>query len=93
MELEDGASPKSQPVYRMSSMELEGLKKQLTELLEAGIIRPSKPPYGAPVILVKKKEGILRVCIEYRELNKYKIKNRYPLPLVDELIYPLGEAK
>ena len=77
----------------MSPTELEELRRQITELVEAGYIRPSKSPYGSPVILVKKKDGSMRMCIDYRALNKCTIKNRYPLPLVDEMFDQLNGAK
>jgi hypothetical protein len=80
-------------VYRNSPLELEEIKRQLTELLEKGLIRPSKSPFGAPVLLVKKKDGSLRMCVHYRALNKITIKNGYPLPLIDELLDQLHGAK
>ena len=54
--------------------------------MEHGFIRPSKSPYGAPVLFVKKKDGSLRMCIDYRALNKITVKNKYPLPRIDELL-------
>lgn len=85
IELIPGATPTSLPVRRMSPAELDELKKQLEELSEAGFIRPSKSPFGAPVLFVKKKDGTMRMCIDYRALNNVTIKNSYPLPRVDEL--------
>lgn len=70
----------------MTTQELEELRIQLEELLEKGFIRPSVSPWGAPVIFVKKKDGSLRLCIDYRQLNKVTIKNRYPLPRIDDLL-------
>ncbi|GJV74727.1 putative reverse transcriptase domain-containing protein [Tanacetum coccineum] len=64
---------------------MKELSKQLQELLEKGFIRPSSSPWGAPVLFVKKKDGSFRMCINYRELNKLTIKNRYPLPRIDDL--------
>lgn len=93
IELVPGSTPPSRPVYRMSPAELDELKKQLTELLDHGFIRPSKSPYGAPVLFVKKKDGSIRMCIDYRMLNKITIKNKYPLPRVDELLDRLQGAK
>ena len=69
------------------------LKKQLDDLLNKGFIRPSVSPYGAPVLFVHKKEGTLRLCVDYRALNKITIKNRYPLPQIDELMDRLVGAK
>src|SRR5271163_1041392 len=69
------------------------LKKQLADLLAKGFIRPSTSPFGAPVLFVHKKEGTLRLCVDYRALNKITIKNRYPLPRIDELMDRLAGAK
>ena len=66
------------------------LKKQIEELLEKGFIRPSVSPWGAPVLFVKKKDGSLRLCIDYRELNKVTVKNKYPLPRIDDLLDQLS---
>ena len=72
--------------YRMSIPELDELKKQLNELIEKGHIRVSKSQYRSPVLFVKKKDGSMRLCIDYRALNKITIKNKYPLPRIDELL-------
>jgi hypothetical protein len=93
IDLVPGATPQSRPVYRLSPIELQELKKQLDELLEAGYIRPSKSPYGAPAIFVKKKDGTMRMCLDYRALNKITIKNRYPLPRIEELFDQVQGAK
>jgi hypothetical protein len=71
---------------RMASPESKELKEQLQELLDKGFIRPSISPWGPPVLFVKKKDGLLRMCIDYRELNKVTIKNRYPLSRIDDLL-------
>lgn len=92
IELEPGSKPPWRPVYRMSPLELDESKKQLDDLLKRGAIRPSRSPYGAPIIFVKKKGGELRMCIDYRELNKITKKNRYPIPLIDDLIDRLKDA-
>ncbi|CAN6554607.1 unnamed protein product [Malus baccata var. baccata] len=92
IELEPGAKPPSKSPYRMSPPEFEELRKQLNELLDAGYIQPSKSPYGAPVLFQRKKEGSLRLCIDYRALNKITIKNKYPLLLIADLFDQLGEA-
>jgi len=70
----------------MSQPEMDELKKQLTELMDKGYIQESKSPYGAPVLFVKKKDGSMRMCVDYRALNKITIKNKYPLPRIDELL-------
>ncbi|PNX98486.1 retrotransposon-related protein [Trifolium pratense] len=79
IEVVPGTSPISMAPYRMPASELEQLKKQLEELLEKKFIRPSVSPWGAPVLLVKKKDGSMRLCIDYRQLNKVTIKNKYQL--------------
>ena len=77
----------------MTTQELVELKVQLEELLEKGLIRPSVSPWGAPIIFVKKKDGSLRLCIDYRQLNKVTIKNRYLLPRIDDLFDQVKGAK
>lgn len=77
----------------MAPPELEELRKQLKELLEAGHIHPSKAPYGVSVLFPKKKNSSLRLCIDYRVLNKVTVKNKYPIPLITNLFYRLGQAK
>jgi len=86
IELEQGSKPSFQPIYHLSPRELEEVKEQLTMLIEAGFIQPSKSPYGAPIIFVPKPNGKLRMCVDYRQLNSSTIKNRYPLPRIDELL-------
>ena len=88
-----GSTPPSRPTYRMSYKELDELKKQLDVYLKKGFIQPSKSPYGAPVLFVKKKDGSMRLCVDYRMLNKQTIKNKYPLPRIDELLDRLKGAK
>ena len=83
IELESGAKPLAFGPYRMAPPELEELRKHLKELLDAGYIRPSKSPYGAPVLFQKKHDGSLRLCIDYWALNKITIKNKYPIPRID----------
>ncbi|GJT55108.1 putative reverse transcriptase domain-containing protein [Tanacetum coccineum] len=78
-------APVARAPYRLAPSEMKELSKQLQELLEKGFIRPSSSPWGAPVLFVKKKDGSFRICIDYRELNKLTIKNRYPLPRIDDL--------
>ena len=83
----------SMPPYRMAPAELKELKEQLQELLDKGFIKPSTSLWGAPVLFVKKKDGTLRLCIDYRELNKVTIKNKYPLPRIDDLFDQLQGAQ
>ena len=85
IELLPGTTPISKAPYRMAPAELKELQTQLQELLDKGFIRPSHSPWGAPVLFVKKKDGTLRMCIDYRELNKVIIKNKYLLPKIDDL--------
>ncbi|KAK8949163.1 hypothetical protein KSP39_PZI006059 [Platanthera zijinensis] len=85
IDLEPGTRPIAKAPYRMAPRELEELRTQLDELLAKGFIRQSSSPWGAPVLFVKKKDGSMRLCIDYRELNKVTIKNRYPLPRIDDL--------
>jgi hypothetical protein len=76
----------------MSTPELVELKLQLKEMMDKGYIRTSVSPWGAPILFVKKKDGTLRQCIDYRQLNKVTIKNKYPLPRIDDLFNQLGGA-
>ncbi|KAL0560579.1 hypothetical protein IC582_000988 [Cucumis melo] len=92
IELEPGTVPISRAPYRMAPEELKELNVQLQELLNKGFIRPSVSPWGAPVLFVKKKDGSMRLCIDYRELNKVTVKNRYPLPRIDDLFDQLHGA-
>nr|GEY54138.1 putative reverse transcriptase domain-containing protein [Tanacetum cinerariifolium] len=92
IELIPGAEPISKAPYRMASIELKELKDQLQELLERGFIRPSVSPWGAPFLFVKKKDGSMRLCINYRKLNKITIRNHYPLPRIDDLFDQLHGA-
>src|SRR5688572_25241435 len=78
-------NPISIPPYRMAPAELKELKEQLKDLLDKGFIRPSKSPWGAPVLFVRKKGGSLRMCIDYRQLNKVTIMNKYPILRIDAL--------
>nr|GFA96177.1 transposon Ty3-G Gag-Pol polyprotein [Tanacetum cinerariifolium] len=85
IDLIPGALPVVKSPYRLAPSEMQELSNQLKELQEKGFIRPSHSPWGVPVLFVKKKYGALRMCIDYRELNKLTIKNRYPLPRIDDL--------
>ena len=93
IELTPEAKPQKSGLYRMSKTELEELKKQLEELLEAGFIRPSESPWGAPALFATKKDGTLRLCIDYRSLNRLTKKNSYPLPRIDDIFDQIAEAK
>jgi hypothetical protein len=75
----------SKRVYRMDVKDLIELNKQIEELLEKGFIRPSSSPWGAPILFVNKKDGSRRMCVDYRSLNKVTIKNKYPLPRIEDL--------
>ena len=92
IDLIPGSHPISEAPYRMAPAELEELKKQLEELIEKGFVRPSISPWGAPVLFVKKKDDNMRLCIDYRELNKVTIKNKYPLPMIEHLFNQLHGA-
>ena len=79
--------------YPLSYAEMDQLKKTLADLGTHGFARPSKSPFGAPVLFVKKKDGTMRMCVDYRALNKVTVKNRYPLPRIDELFDRVQESK
>ncbi|KAL3749910.1 hypothetical protein ACJRO7_010955 [Eucalyptus globulus] len=93
IELMPGTTPISKAPYQMAPTELKELKTQLQELLDKGFIRPSVSPWGAPVLFVKKKDGSMRLCIDYRELNKVTVKNKYPLPRIEDLFDQLQGAQ
>ncbi|GJR55501.1 putative reverse transcriptase domain-containing protein [Tanacetum coccineum] len=85
IDLVPGAAPVARAPYRLAPSEMKELSEQLKELSDKGFIRPSSSPWGAPVLFVKKKDGSFWMCIDYRELNKLTMKNRYPLPRIDDL--------
>jgi hypothetical protein len=93
IEVMPGVEPPAKAPYRMSHEELKELKVQFEELLAKGYIKPSKSPYGAPVLFVHKKDGILRMCVDYRALNKATVKNWYVLLRIDDLFDHLSGAK
>ena len=93
IELLPGTAPVSKRPYRMPPNELAELKKQLQILLDKGFIRPSSSPWGCPVLFVSKKDGSLRMCVDYRPLNEVTVKNKYPLPRIDILFDQLVGAK
>src|SRR5262249_27588196 len=93
IELVPGTSPISIPPYRMATVELVELERQLQDLLDKGLIRHSVSPWGAPVLFVRKKDGSFRMCIDYRKLNQVTVKNKYPLPRIDDLFDQLQSAR
>ncbi|KAJ9547289.1 hypothetical protein OSB04_019832 [Centaurea solstitialis] len=93
IDLVPGATPIARAPYRLALSEMKEMQAQLQELLDKGFIRPSTSPSGAPILFVKKKDGTLRMCIDYRELNKVTVKNKYPLPRIDDLFDQLQGAK
>jgi hypothetical protein len=84
--LEDGTKPVFGPIYNLSELELKVLKKYVDKQLKKNYIRPSTSPFGSPVLFVKKADGSLRLCVDYRALNRITIKSRYPLPLTTEIM-------
>ncbi|GJU25508.1 putative reverse transcriptase domain-containing protein [Tanacetum coccineum] len=93
IDLIPGAAPVARTPYRLAPAEMQELSTQLQELFDKGFIRPSSSPWGAPVLFVKKKDGSFRMCIDYRELNKLTVKNRYPLPRIDDLFDQLQGSR
>ena len=93
IKLAKDASPPFKPVYRLSLKERKEVDTTIQDLLTKGYIQPSTSPYGAPILFVGKKDGSLRMCVDYRALNKLTIKNRYPLPRIDDLLDQLFGAK
>ena len=93
IELHPGTSPVSMTPHRMTPVELQELRVQLQELLDKGFIRPCTSPGGAPVLFAKKKDKTLQLCIDYRQLNRVTIKNRYPLLRIDDLFDQLRGAR
>lgn len=93
IELIEGAKPPAMTPYRMAPLELEELRKQLGDLLEAGFIKPSKSPFGAPILFQRKHDGSLRMCVDYRAFNKLPMKNKYSSPLISNLFDQLEGAR
>ena len=93
IDLMPGKMPPYRPMYRLSQYELELVEEYINRMLAEGKIRPSQSPAGAPLLLVPKPGGGLRICVDYRGLNEITIKNRYPLPLIQELQDRLQGAK
>jgi hypothetical protein len=92
IELIPGTAPISKRAYRVSGRELVELKKQIDELLENGYIRPSTSPWAAPMLFVEKKDGTKRMCFDYRALNEVTVKNKYPMPRIEDLFDQLRGA-
>jgi len=92
IELEPGAKPPFRPMYRLSRLDLKEVEATVADLLAKGLIQPSTSPFGAPILFVKKKSGELRMCVDYRALNHLTVKNRYPLPRIDDLFDKLQGA-
>ncbi|GJZ46955.1 putative reverse transcriptase domain-containing protein [Tanacetum coccineum] len=93
IDLVPGAAPVVRTLYRLAPSELQELSTQLQEISDKGFIRPSSSPWGAPVLFVKKKDESFWMCIDYRELNKLTMKNRYPLPRIDDLFDQLQGSR
>jgi hypothetical protein len=93
IDLLTGTAPISKRPYRMSLEELKELKKQLMELQDAGYIRLNSSPCGAPVLFVQKKDGLQRMCVDYRSLNDVIVKNKYPLPRIEDLFDRMRDAR
>ncbi|GJW73710.1 putative reverse transcriptase domain-containing protein [Tanacetum coccineum] len=93
IDLVPGAAPVARAPYRLAPAKMQELSAQLQELSDRGFIRPSSSPWGAPILFVKKKDGSFRMCIDYRELNKLTVKNRYPLPRIDDLFNQLQGSR
>ena len=92
IELLHNAQPPAKAPYKMSTPKMNELRKQLMELVDVGYVRPSKAPYGAPVLFQRKHDGSLRLCIDYRALNKLTVKNKYLISLIADLFDQLGDA-
>ena len=87
-----GSSAPNQLPYRVSAAQQEEILNQVNELMEKGLIRPSSSPYCSPVLLVQKKDGSFCMCVDYRSLNKITIKNRFPIPRIDDILDKLQGA-
>ncbi len=93
IELTEGAQIPGQRPFRLSAAERKEISKQVGEFIDLGLMQPSKSEFGAPILLVKKKDGSFRMCIDYRRLNAITKKDSFPLPLIDDLVDKLQGAK
>jgi len=93
IDLEEGAEPPLGRMYSLSQTEVGALREFLDENLRIGFIRPSKAGHGAPILFVKKKDGSLQLCVDFRGLNRITKKDRYPLPLISDLLDAPGKAR
>ncbi len=93
IELKEGAKPIKEGQYRMSHSELAEIKKQVVHLIQMGFILPSKSLWASPVLFVSKKDGSLGFCLDYRALNRFAIKNSYPLPRIDTLMDQIASSQ
>ena len=93
IDLEEGSRPPHGPIYSMSETELRTVREYLDDMLGKGFIRSSSSPAGAPILFAKKKDGSLRLCVDYRGLNRITKKNRYPIPLINDLLDRLRDAR
>ena len=91
--IEEGATPPIGPMYSLSQSELATLRDFVDEHLRIGFIRPTNSPHGAPILFIKKKDGSLRLCVDFRGLNKISKKDRYPLPIISDLLKTAGKAR
>lgn len=90
--LKEGVSAVNVKPYRHSSIQKDVIEKMTTELLATGLIQPNKSPFSSPIVLVKKKDGTWRMCIDYRELNRNTIKDKYSIPVIEELLDELQSS-
>jgi hypothetical protein len=93
IDLMPGTTSIAKAPYRLAPSELQELMKQIQEMIDNDFIRPISSPWGAPILFVKKKDGTMRMCIDHRDLNKATIKNRYPLPRIDDLFDQLQDSR
>ena len=93
IDLLQGSKPISKPPYRLSASEASKVESQIADYLQRGFIKPSSSPWASPILLVKKKDGSMRMCVDYRGLNAITIKNKYPLPSIQEFIDKTKQAR